>query len=153
MKEDKEYPEFCTPYVFSKIYTLMGATKLCMGRPDNSIEFLELSLKYLKKTLPKNRCKVRVLFDNVGRRRDVSRSQPLNFFVLLHQLKFLIKQEECKRKLMTEYLPEKYIGIISDKKASTYDLLSECLVLISIVHMVSKVKCTSNLMTTENIHM
>ncbi|KAK6624592.1 hypothetical protein RUM44_011451 [Polyplax serrata] len=107
MKEDKEYPEFCTPYVFSKIYTLMGATKLCMGRPDNSIEFLELSLKYLKKTLPKNRCK----------------------------LKFLIKQEECKRKLMTEYLPEKYIGIISDKKASTYDLLSECLVLISIVHM------------------
>lgn len=54
MKEEKEYPEFCTSYVYSKIYALMGATKLCMGRPDNALEFLETSLKYLKNSVSKN---------------------------------------------------------------------------------------------------
>lgn len=58
MEQDNEHPELCTPFVYGKIYTLMGATQLSMGRPADSLDLLETALKYMGKFFPKSLAKV-----------------------------------------------------------------------------------------------
>ncbi|KAL0279012.1 UNVERIFIED_CONTAM: hypothetical protein PYX00_000659 [Menopon gallinae] len=97
MQNESVFPELTTPFVFAKVYTLMGASNLYMGRYDTALELLDIALKYLGKSVPRTKLQ-----------------QPL-----------VMLRADFKMKWITNFAKAKFNKSVK-KNYHFFDLLSQC---------------------------